>query len=206
MSTRGFSAEIHKVADNGRQLALFLGAACLFGWIVALNISINDLTPRWFQRQFEWLSAETIPPIFVSMAIASLLAAGVVWLFSGHGNKVFDIDAVGITRNRLLGSKTYLWSDFELLEREVSTLVLHLKPSVKEKFGPGKIRFDLSGIDCTGPRLESLIVHYRPDLYRILHVAKPKRDGEPAPEAVAAPVVAAPAPQSALSERIARLR
>ena len=206
MSSRGFSAEIHKVVDNGKRLALFLGLAFLFVWIVAINMSINDLTPRWFQRQFEWVSDESVPPIFLSMALASLISAGIVWLFSGHGAKLFDIDAIGITREGLFRSKTYAWNDFELLEREVSTIVLHLKAEAREKMGPKSIKFDISGIDCSGPKLEALIVHYRPDLYRTLHVAHsaPSEDAVSHVAQVQTPDVSVAA--SPLSQRIARLR
>jgi len=210
MSLQGYSAEIHKVADNGKQLALFLGMALLFVWIVAVNMGVNDLTPRWFQREFDWLASESIPPIFLSMAAASVLSAAGVWLFSGHGEKLFAIDADGITQMTLFGSRHFAWNDFELLEREVATIILHLYATARQSLGPSKLKFDLSGIDCSGPQLEALIVHYRPDLFRTLYVARPKQGDEPAMRAAtaadAAPTAKESQAGSQLSQRIARLR
>lgn len=212
MSSQGFTADIHKVVDSGKQLALFLGMAFLFVWIVALNMSINDLTPRWFQREFEWLSNESIPPIFLSMAVASVISAAGLWLFSGHGEKLFSIDETGITCPGLFGSRLYRWSDFELLEREVATLVLHLSPEARKSLGTARLKFDLSHIDCSGPRLEALIVHYRPDLFRTFQVAEEKpteraarMEEEQSAQAVQDEGETA-APPSLLSQRIARLR
>jgi hypothetical protein len=166
MSNAGFAVDIRKVADNDKQLALFLGIAFLFVWVVAINIGVQDLAPRWFQRQFDWLASEDIPPIFLSMAFASLIAAAGVWLFSGDGDKLFHIGADGIDRSGFLGTAHYRWNDFERLERQVSMIILHVKPGAKPKFGPQKLVFDVAGLDCTGPQLEALLVHYRPDLYR----------------------------------------
>jgi hypothetical protein len=206
MSSVGFSAEIHKVADNGKRLALFLGATFFFVWVVAVNMSINDLTPRWFQREFDWLASDSIPPVFLSMALASLISAGCIWLFSGNGNKLFDIDATGITNIHLWRSKSYGWADFELLEREVSTIILHLRPEARGKYGPNVIKFDLSAMDCSGPRLEALIVHYRPDLFRTLYVARPAKAAEgPAPAQVQ-PEAEKPVTDSPYSQRMARIR
>ena len=212
MSSRGFTAEIHKVADNGKQLALFLGMAFFFVWVVAINMSVNDLTPRWFQREFEWLSSDSVPPVFLSMALASLISAAGLWLFSGNGDKLYDIDVDGITCPKMFGTKLYQWSDFELLEREVSTLVLHIAASAREGLGPSKLKFDLSHIDCSGPRLEALIVHYRPDLFNTFHAPR-KQTSQLSTESPAEPQMAAPAPDakasqpvSQLSQRIAQLR
>ena len=118
--------------------------AFLFVWVVAINIGIQDITPRWFQHQFDWLSAAEIPPIFLSMSFASLLAAAMLWLFSGNGDKLCSIDASGISVPGWFGSKLLAWPDFQQLDREVSK------------------------IDCTGSQLEALIVYYRPDLYSTL--------------------------------------
>ena len=203
MRTAGFSAEIHKVADNDKRLTLFLSLASLFVLMVALNVGLQDVAPRWFQRQFDWLASEDIPPIFLSMAFASLVAAAALWLFSGNGEKLFDIDAEGITCTSMFGSKTYRWSDFELLERQVSSIVLHLKLAARGSLGPGKVTFDISHIDCTGQQLEALIVYYRPDLYRTLHVV---RQTPPKDSAVAAPAAPETPRTSPLSQRIARLR
>jgi len=210
MSSQGFTADIHKVANNGKQLALFLSLSMLCAWIVAMNASINEITPRWFQREFSWIADESIAPVFTAVAAASFVITCLLWLFSGNGNKLFSIDAEGITVRRLFGSATYRWPDFELLEREVSTIILNLSPGAQTAFGPRRLKFDLSGIDCPGPKLEALIVYYRPDLFRTLQVAKPMKNSEeqaaaspaPAPEVTAAP----PQPVSLLSQRIARLR
>ena len=177
MSGAGHSVDIHKVADSDKRLALFLGMAFLFVWVVAFNIGIQDMAPRWFQRQFDWLSSEEIPPIFLSMAFASLIAAAGLWLFSGNGNKLFHIDATGIECNGMFGSAHYAWTDFELLEREVSLIMLHLKPAARQGFGPAKLVFDISELDCSGPQLEALLVYYRPDLYRTKYVAAERRIG-----------------------------
>jgi hypothetical protein len=215
MSSQGFTAEIHKVANNGKQLALFLSLSLMCAWVVVLNGSINEITPRWFQREFSWIADESIPPIFTALAAGSILITGLLWLFSGNGSRLFSVDAEGIVVRGYFSSKTYHWRDFEFLEREVSSIILHLTPEAQHGFGRSKIRFDLSGIDCPGSKLEALIVYYRPDLFRTLQAAKPMRNGQddsaqpsaskpgPAPEAVAAEP-----PQSVnlLSQRIARLR
>ena len=177
MSNAGFSVEIHKVADSDKRLALFLGMAFMFVWVVAINIGIQDVAPRWFQRQFEWLSSADIPPIFLSMAFASLISAAGIWLFSGHGDKVFQIDTTGVTSVGVFANRHYNWADFELLDREVSKIVLHLKPAVRGPFGASTVIFDISQLDCSGPQLEAMLVYYRPDLYRTLHVAGPGRMG-----------------------------
>ena len=166
MSSAGYAVDIHKVADTDKRLALFLGIAFLFVWVVAINIGVQDMAPRWFQRQFDWLSSEDIPPIFLSMTFASLIAAAGIWLFSGHGDKLFHIDAQGIEKTGFFGSKTYRWADLERLEREVSTIVLHVNPAVRSGLQPAKLVFDISQLVCSGPQLEALLVHYRPDLYR----------------------------------------
>lgn len=208
MSSQGFSADIHKVANNGKQLALFLSLSMLCAWIVTFNASIQDLTPRWFQRQFDWISNESILPIFLTVAAAALVMTLLIWLFSGHGDRLYSIDENGITRSSILGSRTYSWSDFELLEREVSTIILSLTPEAQSGFGPRRLKFDLSGIDCPGSRLEALIVHYRPDLFSTLHVAKPMKNGAAPVEALPVPEMTEPqqAPQNLLSQRMARLR
>ena len=211
MSSEGFSADIHKVANNGKQLALFLSLSMLCAWIVALNMSIQDLTPRWFQRQFDWISNESIPPIFITIAAAALVITALIWLFSGNGNKLYSIDENGITYSRFFGSKSYAWADFELLEREVSTIILNLSQEARSGFGPRRLKFDLACIDCPGPRLEALIVYYRPDLFRTLHVAKPMKNGEAAFDATPEPAAVpqgqvVQASQNLLSQRIARLR
>lgn len=175
MSTVGYTADVHKVADNDKRMALFLGMAFLFVWVVAVNIGIQDVAPRWFQRQFDWLSSEQIPPIFLSMSFASLIAAALLWLFSGNGNKMYHIDASGITAQGMFGSTLMHWSDFELLDRQVSTINLHLNAAARASHGRKTVVFDVSKIDCTGPQLEALIVYYRPDLYSTLHTAKPFR-------------------------------
>lgn len=168
MSTVGYTADIRKVADTDKRMALFLGMAFLFVWVVAINIGIQDTTPRWFQRQFDWLSAAEIPPIFLSMAFASLVAAAGLWLFSGNGNKLYRIDGAGITVNGLFGAKPLAWADFASLDREVSTINLYLTEAAKAKYALKKVVFDVSKIDCTGSQLEALIVYYRPDLYGTL--------------------------------------
>ena len=212
MRNSGYSAEIHRVADSDKKLALFLGLAFLFVWVVTINIGVAELTPRWFQRQFDWLASDQIPPIFLSMAFASLIAAAALWLFNGNGEKLFEINAEGVKVEGMFGTRNYGWSDFELLERQVSTIILHVDPAVRGKFGPSKVCFDVSRIDCAGPRLESLIVYYRPDLYRTLQVARhdaPKNLNA----AAVAPVAAAQHPEpksepksSPLAQRMARLR
>jgi hypothetical protein len=166
MSKAGFAVDIHKVADSDKRMALFLGIAFLFVWVVAINIGMHDMAPRWFLRDFDWLTNDNIPPTFLSMAFASLIAAGAVWAFSGHGDKVFHIDINGIERSAMFGSRTYRWADFERLDREVSQMILHIKPTARGKYGPAKLIFDISKLDCSGPQLEALLVHYRPDLYR----------------------------------------
>jgi len=164
MSRAGFSAEIHKVANNDKSLALFLGLAFLFAWVVAINVGLQDIAPRWMLRQFEWAADESIPPVFLSMTFASLIAAAGLWVFSGDGNKLYDIDATGIAYKRLISSVSFRWADFERLERNVSTIELIVNPATGKR--PRKLVFDISKLDCTGPQLEALIVHYRPDLYR----------------------------------------
>ncbi len=166
MSNAGFAVDIHKVADNDKRMALFLGIAFLFVWVVAINIGMHDMAPRWFLRDFDWLTNEDIPTTFLSMAFASLIAAGLLWVFSGHGDKVYHIDAAGIERNTLFATRLYRWSDFERLDREVSQMLLHIKPAARAGSGPRKLVFDISKLDCSGPQLEALLVHYRPDLYR----------------------------------------
>jgi len=203
MGSTGFSAKIHKVADNDKRQALFLGLAFLCIWVVAVNYSVQTLSPRWFQREFDWLASESIAPIFLSAAAVSLFAAALLWLLSGDGNKLFDIDSNGIARAGAFGATTYSWSDFELLEREVATIILHLKPAARTSLGPKKIAFDLSGIDCSGPKLEALIVHYRPDLYRTLHVANTTTPM--AASKTVKPVVAARVPDNLLRARISRI-
>jgi len=207
MRNSGFSAEIHKVANSDKRLALFLGLAFLFVWVVMLNMGVQELTPRWFQRQFEWLASDQIPPIFLSMAFASLIAAALLWMFNGNGEKLFDINAEGIKAEGLFKSRQYAWSDFELLERQVSTVILHIAPEARGSLGPAKLSFDVGAIDCSGPRLESLIVYYRPDLYSTLHAtrkAAPEPVAEQAPASPAAPVPAAKS--NVLAQRMARLR
>jgi len=166
MSKAGFAIDVHKVADNEKRLALFLGIAFLFIWVATINVSLQDMAPRWFQRQFDWLTDENIPTIFLSMAFASLIAAGGIWVFSGHGDRLFQIDAKGIASGGAFGSRQYRWMDFERLDREVSKMVLHIKSSARGGYGPAKLVFDVSKLDCSGPQLEALLVHYRPDLYR----------------------------------------
>ncbi len=166
MSKAGFAIDIHKVADNERRLALFLGIAFLFVWVVAINIGMHDMAPRWFLREFDWLTNEDVPTTFLSMAFASLIAAAGVWAFSGNGDKIYHIDADGVERNGMFKNRLYKWSDFERLDREVSQLVLHIKPAARNGSGPTKLIFDVSKIDCTAPQLEALLVHYRPELYR----------------------------------------
>ena len=166
MSNAGYAVDIHKVADNDKRMALFLGIAFLFVWVVAINIGVQDMAPRWFQRQFEWMSNEDIPPIFLSMAFASLIAAAGIWLFSGHGNKLYHIDSTGVESLGTFGSASYRWMDFNRLDREVSEIILHISPIARRRFGPAKLVFDISQLDCSGPQLEALLVHYRPDLYR----------------------------------------
>ncbi len=168
MSTVGYTADIHKVADTDKRMALFLGMAFLFVWVVALNIGIQDMTPRWFQREFDWLSAEEIPSIFLSMAFASLIAAAGLWLFSGNGSRLYHIDGAGITVYGLFSSTPLAWTDFASLDREVSTINLYLTDAAKSKSALKKVVFDVSKIDCTGSQLEALIVYYRPDLYGTL--------------------------------------
>ena len=168
MSTVGYTADIHKVADTDKRMALFLGMAFLFVWVVALNIAIQDMTPRWFQREYDWLSASEIPSIFLSMAFASLIAAAGLWLFSGNGNRLYHIDGAGITVDGLFGSTPLTWTDFASLDRQVSTINLYLTDAAKAKCALTKVVFDVSKIDCTGSQLEALIVYYRPDLYRTL--------------------------------------
>jgi hypothetical protein len=150
------------------------------------------------------MANDSIPPIFLSMAFSALVAAACLWVFSGHGNRLFEIDATGINRAGFFGAASYRWADFELLERQVATIILHLKPSARTRLGPSKIAFDLAGIDCTGPRLEALIVHYRPDLYNTLHVVRAGSASER--EKAAKPAAAEEAPVNPLSERISRLR
>lgn len=166
MSKAGFAADIHKVADIDKRLALFLGVAFLFVWVVAINIGLHDLAPRWFLRDFDWLTNDDIPTTFLSMAFASLIAAAGIWVFSGDGDKLYHIDASGIERNGVFANRQYRWADFERLDREVSQMVLHIKPAARAGAGPKKLIFDISKLDCSGPQLEALLVHYRPDLYR----------------------------------------
>jgi hypothetical protein len=166
MSKAGFAIDIHKVADTDRRLALFLGMAFLFVWVVAINIGMHDLAPRWFLRDFDWLTNEDVPTTFLSMAFASMISAAGLWVFSGNGDKVYQIDANGVERSSMFKSRLYKWSDFERLDREVSQIVLYIKPTARAGSGPAKLVFDVSKIDCSGPQLEALLVHYRPDLYR----------------------------------------
>ena len=82
--------------------------------------------------------------------------------------------------------------------------------------GTNKLKFDLSRIDCSGPRLESLIVYYRPDLFNTFHIERRRPFAEMADagaEAALSPEQEEPAaaattvpPASILSQRIARLR
>ena len=166
MSNAGFAVDVHKVADIDKRLALFLGIAFLFVWVVAINIGLHDMAPRWFLRDFDWLTNEQIPPTFLSMAFASLIAAAAVWVFSGHGDKLYHIDEAGVERMGLFRTRLYRWADFERLDREVSEMILHIKPSARAGSGPSKLVFDISKLDCSGPQLEALLVHYRPELYR----------------------------------------
>ena len=131
MSNSGFAVDIHKVADTDRKVALFLGIAFLFVWVVAINIGVQDLAPRWFQREFDWMSNEMIPPIFLSMTFASLLAAAFSWAFSGHGDKLYHISAAGVERVGMFKSRVYRWADFEELERDVSKLSLRISPEAR---------------------------------------------------------------------------
>jgi hypothetical protein len=166
MSKGGFALDIHKVADNDKRLAMFLGIAFLFVWVVAINIGMHDMAPRWFLRDFDWLTNEEIPTTFLSMAFASLIAAALLWAFSGNGDKIFHINGSGIERRSVFSVRLYKWSDFERLDREVGKMVLHIKATTRGSYGPAKLVFDVSKIDCSGPQLEALLVHYRPDLYR----------------------------------------
>ena len=99
------------------------------------------------------------------MAFASLIAAAGLWAFSGNGDKVFHVDANGVERCGVLKNRLYRWTDFERLDREVSEMILHIKPTARGSYGPAKLVFDISKIDCSGPQLEALLVYYRPDLY-----------------------------------------
>ena len=205
MRSSGFSAEIHKVADTDKRLALFIGMAFLFVWVVTVNKAVQELTPRWFQRQFEWLASDQIPPIFLTMAFASLIAAALLWALSGNGDKLFDINEIGIKSEGWLGGHQYHWADFELLERQVSTIILHLAPSIHGPYGRKKISFDISAMDCSGARLESLIVYYRPDLYSTQHVAR--QDSAKMLNAGLAEPAEPPQPKpNALTQRMARMR
>lgn len=171
MSQEGHRAELHKVANIDARLAMSIGASFFCFWIVALNMGMLDISPRWFQRQFDWLTNEQVSPLFTVAGTAFLAMAGVIWLFSGNGRHVFDLSPDGVTVHDMLGSDTFPWASFDLLERNVGDIVLHLAVPEGGLLGRKKVVFRLANLDKTGPEIEALIVYYRPDLFSLLHRA-----------------------------------
>jgi hypothetical protein len=200
----GHRAEIHKVANIDKRMALFLGLAFFCVWIVVLDNGLLWTTPRWFQRQYDWMTSDSITPVFLAAGIVALIAAAGSWIFSGNGKRLFQIDQTGVTEERTFGIAHHSWQDFEALERSVGTITLVARPRSGVGKSYDRVKFELANLDLTGPQLEALIAYYRPDLYRVLNRRSVENDGSEETAPAQIEVGQTPLSTRSMSPRVAR--
>jgi hypothetical protein len=157
--------EIVRRAATNHSLVVGLFSLGLLGfWLGITNMSLSEVATRWIVRLAGPAGDPENAHLFYIAGCGFMVLSGLAWLFSGNGNRAFEMTQSGILVHSPFGAREYRWSDFTHLERNVGKIVL-FAPEVPGGPGLPAVVFKLSGLDWSSTELEALIVYHRPDLF-----------------------------------------
>jgi hypothetical protein len=159
------SEVIRRVATNQRIVVLSMAVGLLGFWLAAINLGFSDEAGKWLERHLGAIASPDNANIYIGVGIAALVLSALCWLFSGQGNRAYEISSAGITEFGMGGATVYPWSAFASLDRNVGAISLNLAEPEPGFFGAKAIVFNLAGIDWSSTELEALLVYHRPDLF-----------------------------------------